>query len=238
VEGAVAEAEAEDVDFEAAIDAVRPARIEMDFEPEKPEAARPVEPTELTASGALSGAGLEVDDTPAKPHRPPTARRPSLAALRDVKEAKVVTLVAGGLLVVTALVAGVLMFANRDATPADGGADRAVDAEIAPPAGGGAGAEEGAAVMPAQIDSAGRETLGVISQFYGRAVALDDGRATCEDLAMALIAVENAWLGYNADYKAKFTSPLPDALAERDERLYAGMRDVERLFEESECTRP
>jgi hypothetical protein len=259
-----ADEEPEEVDFEAAIDAVRPARIELDFEADVPDReqetarARPAEPAEskrpaeepvearrppterpeLTADAALAGAGFETDGAPAKARASRVPRKPPLAAITGPKKARVAAAVGGGVLVVAALVGGYIVFSDRDATSEDAGTGRA--AETAPPAEGGVGTEQGAAavVTPAQIDSAGRETLGVISQFYGRAVALDDGQATCDDLGEALIAVENAWLTYNADYKARFTAPLPELFAQRDERLVAGMRDVERLYDESECPRP
>lgn len=257
-----------DLDFEAAIDAVRPARIELDLEGDEPappaepttppeppppgpppeegesESGKPserpaAEPPEVTADDALAGAGLEVDDTAPPPKKVRTARKPGLGILRDGRKAKIAAAIGGGVLVVAALIAGYVVLSGRDAAPEDPPADRATEGEVAPPAEGGAGVDPDVTVVtPAQIDSAGRETLGVISRFYGRAVALDDGQATCEEFGEALIAVENAWLAYNADYKAQFTAPLPAALAERDERLYAGMRDVERLYDESECPRP
>lgn len=252
------DAEARELDYEAAIDAVRPARIELDLEADgpatAPEQAPPPErvpvperapppkqtpPPEVTAGDALAGAGLEVDDTAPEPRKTRTTRKPGLEALRDGKKAKVAAMVAGGVLLVAALVAGYVVFSGREATPDETSSDPAADVEPSLPAEGGAGVDADVTVVtPAQIDSAGRETLGMISQFYGRSVALDDGQATCEELGEALIAVENAWLAYNADFKARFTSPLPAALAERDERLVAGMRDVERLYDESECPRP
>ena len=258
------EAPEEEVDFEAAIDAVRPARIELDFEIDEPDreqetprarpakpaeakgtAEKPVEvtrparePPELTADAALVGAGFETDGAPAKAPESRVPRKPRVAAITEGKRAKVAAAVGGAVLVVAALVGGYIMFSDRDAASEDVEGGRAGEVETGPPAEGRVGAEQGAAVTPAQIDSAGRETLGVISRFYGRSVALDDGQATCDELGEALIAVENAWLTYNADYKARFTAPLPEPLAQRDERLVAGMRDVERLYDESECPRP
>jgi proteasome lid subunit RPN8/RPN11 len=260
-----ADEEPEEVDFEAAIDAVRPARIELDFEAEVPdreqeaararpaepaeakrpaekpvEATRPArEPPELTADAALARAGFETDGAPAKTPASRVPRKPRLEAITGTKKARVAAAVGGGVLVVAALVGGYIMFSDRDAASGDTGAGRPAEVETELPDEGGVGAEQGAAVVtPAQVDSAGRETLGVISRFYGRAVALDDGQGTCDELGQALIAVENAWLTYNADYKARFTAPLPELLAQRDERLVAGMRDVERLYDESECPRP
>jgi len=250
--GGAPKVEAGELDFEAAIDAVRPARIELDFEPGEPrrqvppptreptEAGEPREqsagePQEVTAGDALAGAGFEVDDAVLEPRKEAAARKSALGHLRQGNKAKVAATVGGGLLVVAALAAGYVLLSGSEATPGETPADGPTQADVTPPAGAGT---DVTGVTPAQIDSAGLETLGVISRFYGRAVALDDGQATCEELGEALIAVENAWLAYNADFKARFTAPLPAALAERDERLYAGMRDVERLYDESECPRP
>lgn len=89
-----------------------------------------------------------------------------------------------------------------------------------------------------QIESLGESLLESVSRYYGLAVALDDGRATCADLQAAYIEVDDRWLAYNVQGKARFRGRLPDELAVRDERLYGGVQDVEREFTRSGCERP
>ena len=101
-----------------------------------------------------------------------------------------------------------------------------------------AGGPPAAMVTAAQVDSAGRAMLATISRFYGQAVARDNGEATCEDLARAFVDVENAWISYNTGFRAEFEGPLPVDLAARDDRLYAGVQDTEREFDQSGCPRP
>jgi len=233
------EAPEADVDFEAAIDAVRPARIELDLEASPRGPADPVdEVPAMTADEALAGAGLEPDRPAAATEgesrraKPARKARPGVAARLAERKLPL----AGGALLLVAIAAAALLFLRDGNGP---GAEDGGSVDEAPiGAQSDAGLDGAAAVTSSQVDSAGQDLLGRISQFYGRAVARDDGDATCGDLAEALIAVENAWLSYSIDYKAKFAGPLPDRLAERDERLYAGVRDTERLFEQSQCPRP
>ena len=50
--------------------------------------------------------------------------------------------------------------------------------------------------------------------------------------------VEDGWIDYNTQYRARFAGALPADLVERDDRLYLGVQDVEREFERSGCPRP
>jgi hypothetical protein len=88
------------------------------------------------------------------------------------------------------------------------------------------------------IERLGDNLLEVISRYYGRAVAVDGGQATCSDLQAAYVEVEDNWIAYNVQGRARFRGRLPDELATRDERLYAGVQDVEREFTRSGCERP
>ncbi len=96
----------------------------------------------------------------------------------------------------------------------------------------------GGPVSREQLEQQSQEMLSTISRFYGLVVAMDDGTATCEDLQVAFVIVEDAWIEYNSRYKAGYPGQLPADLAARDERLYLGVQDVEREFERSRCPRP
>ncbi len=88
------------------------------------------------------------------------------------------------------------------------------------------------------VEALGDLLLESISRYYGLAVAEDGGQATCADLQGSYVDVEERWIAYNVQGRARFRGRLPDALATRDERLYAGVQDVEREFTRSECERP
>ena len=93
-------------------------------------------------------------------------------------------------------------------------------------------------VSVADVERLGDDLLETISRYYGRAVAVDGGQATCSDLQAAYVQVEDNWIAYNVQGRARFRGRLPDELATRDERLYAGVQDVEREFTRSGCERP
>ena len=90
----------------------------------------------------------------------------------------------------------------------------------------------------AQIEALGESLLESISRYYGLAVAVDEGRSNCTELQTAYVEVEDRWMSYNVEGKARFRGRLPDELAVRDERLYSGVQDVEREFGRSGCPRP
>jgi proteasome lid subunit RPN8/RPN11 len=90
----------------------------------------------------------------------------------------------------------------------------------------------------AELDSLGESLVESISRYYGLAVALDDGRATCAELQAAYVEVDDRWIEYNVLGKARFAGRLPDDLSTRDERLYSGVQDVEVEFGRSGCPRP
>ena len=174
------------------------------------------------------------------------------------------TMVVGGVLVALAIAVSALVFllprgdeteggsasevvpvAGADATP--GQAEVPVDdppAEAGESAAGGAGEALAAAdslASPASIDDVeqlGDSLLEAISRYYGRAVAVDGGQATCSELQAAYVEVEDSWIAYNVQGRARFRGRLPEELGTRDERLYAGVQDVEREFTRSGCERP
>ncbi|MCK5482190.1 MAG: hypothetical protein KAJ13_00755, partial [Gemmatimonadetes bacterium] len=89
-----------------------------------------------------------------------------------------------------------------------------------------------------EVEQLGDDLLESISRYYGRAVAVDGGQATCADLQSAYVEVEDRWIAYNVQGRARFRGRLPEDLSTRDERLYAGVQDVEREFTRSGCERP
>ena len=174
------------------------------------------------------------------------------------------TMVVGGVLVALAIVVSVLVFIlPSGGETADGGVSEAVAVAGAeatlgpgevpvddPPAETGESAAGEPVESPAAADSLaspasvvdieelGDGLLEAISRYYGRAVAVDGGQATCSDLQAAYVEVEDSWIAYNVQGRARFRGRLPDDLATRDERLYAGVQDVEREFTRSRCERP
>jgi len=90
----------------------------------------------------------------------------------------------------------------------------------------------------ADIKRLGDSLLESISRYYGQAVARDEGKVTCAELQASYVEVEDRWISYNVQGRARFRGRLPDEMATRDERLYAGVQDVEREFTRSGCERP
>ena len=88
------------------------------------------------------------------------------------------------------------------------------------------------------LERLGDTLLEAVSRFYGLAVAVDGGTATCTQLAASYVEVEDLWIDYNVRGRARFRGRLPEELATRDERLYAGVQDVEREYTRSGCPRP
>jgi hypothetical protein len=131
------------------------------------------------------------------------------------------------------------------APPDDGPIDVAVASEggNVESAGEGSGGAPDATPPPNQISRAGFEALGdnmlgAISAFYGQALRHDQGGTTCTQLQAAFVSVEEGWISYNVEGKARFQERLTGDLLERDDRLYAGVQDVEREFDRSGCARP
>ena len=229
------------IDLDAAMEGVRPARIELDLEDEpEGDAAIEDEPEEFAAEAA--------PEPEAKPEEPAAIAAEESSWIHRLRSDRrqVAAIVAGVLLLVAAATAGFFLLRGDDVSTAGRDVPVAVESEAGAGAaedvtGGaivGADSLEVAGVTEAQVDSAGQEMLQAISRFYGRAVARDRGEATCQELAAAYVTVEDAWIRYNTEFKAEFEGPLPDRLAQRDERLYEGVQDAEREFDLSGCPRP
>jgi hypothetical protein len=77
-----------------------------------------------------------------------------------------------------------------------------------------------------------------ISSFYGRIGAFDSEQIGCAELQSSFVEVMDSWIEYNTRGKAGWQGRLPAELEQRDERLYRGVQDVERLFEGTSCPRP
>lgn len=125
--------------------------------------------------------------------------------------------------------------------------ERAVEgagADAAAPAGEGAvpRTAPGAVAPPApdrvQLEAMSDRVLEAISRFYGRDVARERGEIGCPQLQAAFLEVMDSWIDYSTRGKQAWQGRLPEELAERDERLYLGVQDVERLFAASGCPRP
>ncbi|TFG66518.1 MAG: hypothetical protein E4H28_01720 [Gemmatimonadales bacterium] len=160
---------------------------------------------------------------------------------------RMAALAIGGLVVASAMVAGLLSITGGGSTGPKGGIDQATgrtssqgesDAPIEIPAVASGDSIGDGPVTREQIEDQSQEMLATISRFYGSVVGMDDGTATCADLRAAFVIVEDGWIEYNSRFKAGFPGQLPDDLAARDERLYLGVQDVEREFERSGCPRP
>jgi hypothetical protein len=218
----------------------------------QPDPALPVTPPP-TGPAPEEEAGLALEE-PESDEAEPAER-----AERDWGRYRRGLVLAGGIVVAVAIIASLLTFLRPRGQPEAGSSGP--DA-VEPPVSLGAddadgvtaGAEGDAARTdpppPAEVDSVPSEatldeveTLGdglleSVSRYYGLAVARDEGRATCTQLREAYAEVESRWIDYNLEGKARFRGRLTEELASRDERLYDGVRDVEREFGRSGCERP
>jgi len=204
-------------------------------------------------------------DEPTEPgEEPDLAATPDEARGAQSSRIRGPALLVAGLLMVAAVVVSLFVFVLPSGSEGEGGGIAetvpAVDADVAQPQGGepvqaapsetGESSVAGLANPPLVVDSLlspvsadeleqlGDVLLESISRYYGRAVAVDGGQATCADLQAAYVEVEDRWIAYNVQGRARFRGRLPDELATRDERLYAGVQDVEREFNRSGCERP
>lgn len=120
--------------------------------------------------------------------------------------------------------------------------DRVPDEAVSLPEEGGAPEPEQEAtaeiVSAERFQALGEDLLESISRFYGSVVALDQGAIGCAELQGAYVEVEDRWIAYSMEGRGRWEGRLPEALAERDERLYQGVRDAEQEFGRSGCERP
>ena len=106
------------------------------------------------------------------------------------------------------------------------GNERAADGEVAQP------------IDAESLERLSDAVLESISSFYGRIGAFDSEQIGCAELQSSFVEVMDSWIDYNTRGKAGWQGRLPADLEQRDERLYRGVQDVERLFEGTSCPRP
>jgi proteasome lid subunit RPN8/RPN11 len=76
-----------------------------------------------------------------------------------------------------------------------------------------------------------------VRNFHDRATLFTNGQMDCGGLAGGLVAIENLWISYNTERRARMTSFDPRRAAQ-DQALYAAVDSVESRFEHSGCPRP
>ncbi len=89
-----------------------------------------------------------------------------------------------------------------------------------------------------ELEALSDMVLESVSRYYGRDGAFSGGEIGCPELQSSFAEVMDSWIDYSTRGKAGWQGRLPPDLVERDERLYLGVQDVERLFEASSCPRP
>ena len=76
-----------------------------------------------------------------------------------------------------------------------------------------------------------------VRNFQDRAALFTSGRIDCTALASGLVSIENLWITYNTERRARMAA-FDQRRASRDQALYAGVDSVESRFEQSACQRP
>ena len=217
-----------------------------------------------TVDVGLGGVGEAVEE-PVEP--PPDSVRERAAREPEpgrTSRSRNPLMIVAGFVVVAAIVASLLVFAGPSASEPEadaagqagsveeplleqgaGGPDGGVPADAGEPP---LDAREGTppvapdstpdAATAQDLEELGDTLLEAVSSYYGRAVAADGGQATCAELQAVYVEVDDRWIAYNVQGKARFRGRLPNELATRDERLYRGVQDVEREFARSGCARP
>lgn len=76
-----------------------------------------------------------------------------------------------------------------------------------------------------------------VRDFQERAALFAGGAIDCSALGRGLVTIENLWITYNRERRARL-SAFDQRRAARDQALYAGVDSVESRFEQSGCQRP
>ena len=76
-----------------------------------------------------------------------------------------------------------------------------------------------------------------VRNFQDRARLFASGQMDCGGLATGLVAVDNLWIIYNTERKARLAAFDPARVA-RDQSLWASVDSVSRRFDDSGCPRP
>ncbi len=89
----------------------------------------------------------------------------------------------------------------------------------------------------ARFDRLSDSLTRAVRSFQDRATLFDTGRLDCNGLATGLVAIENLWITYNAERRARMAA-FDQRRATQDQALYASVDAVESRFERSGCPRP
>ena len=76
-----------------------------------------------------------------------------------------------------------------------------------------------------------------VRNFQDRASLFASGRMDCGGLASGLVSIENLWISYNTERRARMTA-FDQHRAIQDQSMYAAVDSVESRFEHSGCPRP
>jgi proteasome lid subunit RPN8/RPN11 len=89
----------------------------------------------------------------------------------------------------------------------------------------------------ARFDRLSDSLTRAVRNFQDRAALFASGRMDCGGLATGLVAIENLWISYNTERRARVASFDPSRVA-RDQALWASVDSVSRRFDNSGCPRP
>ena len=89
----------------------------------------------------------------------------------------------------------------------------------------------------ARFDRLSDSLARAVRNFQDRAALFESGRMDCNGLASGLVAIENLWITYNTERRARMTA-FDQRRATQDQALYASVDAVESRFERSGCPRP
>jgi len=76
-----------------------------------------------------------------------------------------------------------------------------------------------------------------VRKFQDRASLFASGQTDCGGLSSGLVTIENLWITYNTERRARMTA-FDARRASQDQALYAAVDSVESGFEQSGCRRP
>jgi hypothetical protein len=76
-----------------------------------------------------------------------------------------------------------------------------------------------------------------VRNFQDRASLFASGRMDCGGLASGLVSIENLWISYNNERRARMAA-FDQRRAMQDQAMYAAVDSVESRFEQTGCPRP
>jgi len=76
-----------------------------------------------------------------------------------------------------------------------------------------------------------------VRNFQDRAGLFANGRMDCGGLASGLVSIENLWISYNTERRARMAA-FDQRRASQDQAMYTAVDEVESRFERSGCPRP